>query len=130
MSDYMFMLDSHLSGEQSKVLAEVRQAAERANLNLFLTGGAMRDMMGGFPIRDLDFTIEGGGTKFAKAVAQRAKAEIITFDENRNAPSCAFAGMLRRASRLRGKRGMRNPALSHNLNPRLFTKTCADVTSP
>ncbi len=60
MSDYMFMLDSHLNGEQSKVLAEVRDAAEQANLNLFLTGGAMRDMMGGFPIRDLDFTVEGG----------------------------------------------------------------------
>ena len=49
MSDYMFMLDSHLNGDQSKVLAEVREAAEQANLNLFLTGGAMRDMMGGIP---------------------------------------------------------------------------------
>ncbi len=31
----------------------------------------MRDMMGGFPIRDLDFTIEGGGIKFARAIAQK-----------------------------------------------------------
>jgi tRNA nucleotidyltransferase (CCA-adding enzyme) len=92
MSDYMFMLDSHLSGEQSKVLAEVRQAAEQANLNLFLTGGAMRDMMGGFSIRDLDFTIEGGGTKFAKAVAQKAKAEIITLDESRKCAELRFRG--------------------------------------
>ncbi len=67
MSDYMFMLDSHLSGEQSRALAQVREAAEQANLNLFLTGGAMRDMMGGFAIRDLDFTAEGAGVKFAKA---------------------------------------------------------------
>ena len=73
----MFMLDSHLNGEQSKVLAEVRDAAEQANLNLFLTGGAMRDMMGGFPIRDLDFTVEGGSIKFAKAVAHKAKAEVV-----------------------------------------------------
>ncbi|MGI9074430.1 MAG: hypothetical protein ACR2JB_24660 [Bryobacteraceae bacterium] len=92
MSDYMFMLDSHLSGEQSKVLAEVRQAAERANLNLFLTGGAMRDMMGGFPIRDLDFTVEGGSTKFAKALAQKAKAEIITLDESRKCAELRFRG--------------------------------------
>jgi tRNA nucleotidyltransferase (CCA-adding enzyme) len=92
MSDYMFMLDSHLSGEQGKVLAEVRLAAERANLNLFLTGGAMRDMMGGFPIRDLDFTIEDGGTKFAKAVAQKAKAEIITLDESRKCAELRFRG--------------------------------------
>jgi tRNA nucleotidyltransferase (CCA-adding enzyme) len=92
MSDYMFMLDSHLSGEQSKVLAEVRQAAERANLNLFLTGGAMRDMMGGFPIRDLDFTVEGGGTKFAKGLAQKGKAEIITLDESRRCAELRFPG--------------------------------------
>jgi tRNA nucleotidyltransferase (CCA-adding enzyme) len=92
MSDYMFMLDSHLSGAQSKALAEVRQAAEHANLNLFLTGGAMRDMMGGFPIRDLDFTIEGGSAKFAKIVAQKAKAEIITIDESRKCAELRFRG--------------------------------------
>jgi tRNA nucleotidyltransferase/poly(A) polymerase len=92
MSDYMFMLDSHLNGEQSKALAQVRDAAEHANLNLFLTGGAMRDMMGGFPIRDLDFTIEGGSIKFAKSVAQRAGAEILAVDEARKAVELRFAG--------------------------------------
>jgi tRNA nucleotidyltransferase/poly(A) polymerase len=93
MSDYMFMLDSHLSGEQSKVLAEVRAAAERANVNLFLTGGAMRDMMGGFPIRDLDFTIEGGsGAKLAKTIVQKIKAEILELDENRKCAELQFRG--------------------------------------
>jgi tRNA nucleotidyltransferase/poly(A) polymerase len=92
MSDYMFMLDSHLNGEQSKVLAEVRDAAEQANLNLFLTGGAMRDMMGGFPIRDLDFTVEGGSIKFAKAVAHKANAEVIAVDELRKSVELAFPG--------------------------------------
>lgn len=92
MSDYMFMLDSHLNGEQSKALALVRQAAEQANLNLFLTGGAMRDMMGGFPIRDLDFTIEGPALKFAKALVQSAHAEILTIDENRKMAELRFPG--------------------------------------
>ena len=92
MSDYMFMLDSHLNGEQSKVLAEVRNAAEQANLNLFLTGGAMRDMMGGFPIRDLDFTVEGGSIKFAKAVAHRGKAEVRSVDELRKSVELLFPG--------------------------------------
>lgn len=88
----MFMLDSHLSGEQSKAVAEIRQAAEQANLNLFLTGGAMRDMMGGFPIRDLDFTIEGPGLKFAKGFAQAHGAEITEVDENRRSAELRFAG--------------------------------------
>jgi tRNA nucleotidyltransferase (CCA-adding enzyme) len=94
MSDYMFMLDSHLNGEQSKVLAEVRDAAEQANLNLFLTGGAMRDMMGGFPIRDLDFTVEGGGSviKFAKSLAHKAKAEVLAVDELRKSVELLFPG--------------------------------------
>ena len=90
MSDYMFMLDSHLSGEQSKALSEIREAAELAGLNLFLTGGAMRDMMGGFPIRDLDFTVEGPSVKFAKAVAQKSAAEILSVDECRKSVELSF----------------------------------------
>jgi tRNA nucleotidyltransferase/poly(A) polymerase len=92
MSDYMFVLDSHLTSEQSKALAEVRDAAEKANLNLFLSGGAMRDMMGGFPIRDLDFTVEGGTVKFAKAVAQQANAEVLSADEARKSVELRFPG--------------------------------------
>jgi tRNA nucleotidyltransferase (CCA-adding enzyme) len=90
MSDYMFMLDSHLSSEQSSVLAQVRDAAAQANLNLFLTGGAMRDMLGGFPIRDLDFTIEGGALKFAKSFAPKVSAEIVTIDDNRKCAELVF----------------------------------------
>jgi tRNA nucleotidyltransferase (CCA-adding enzyme) len=92
MSDYMFMLDSHLNSEQSKALADVRDAAEQANLNLFLTGGAMRDMMGGFPIRDLDFTVEGGTVKFAKATAQNAGAEVLAVDDTRKTVEMLFPG--------------------------------------
>jgi tRNA nucleotidyltransferase/poly(A) polymerase len=92
MSDYMFMLDSHLTAEQGKAVAAVRDAAESANLNLFLTGGAMRDMMGGFAIRDLDFTVEGGSVKFAKAIAQKAHAEILSVDELRKAVELLFPG--------------------------------------
>ncbi|MBV8551373.1 MAG: hypothetical protein JOY54_08740 [Acidobacteriaceae bacterium] len=92
MSDYMFMLDSHLNAEQSKAMAEIRDTAEQANLNLFLTGGAMRDMMGGFPIRDLDFTVEGGSAKLAKAVAQKTGAEILSQDELRKQVELQFPG--------------------------------------
>src|SRR5581483_8980895 len=38
MSDYMFMLDSHLTGEQTRALTSIRDAAETAGFNLFLTG--------------------------------------------------------------------------------------------
>ncbi|HWR54527.1 MAG TPA: hypothetical protein VN428_25690 [Bryobacteraceae bacterium] len=85
MSDYMFMLESHLSADQNRVLAEVQSAAGEANLSLFLTGGAMRDMLAGFPIRDLDFTTEGEAAKLAKALASRLHAAISEDDEGRGA---------------------------------------------
>ena len=40
-------------------------------------------MLGGFPIRDLDFTVEGNALKLAKTVAGRLGAEIISSDANR-----------------------------------------------
>lgn len=92
MSDYMFMLESHITGEQAKALSEVRNAAEQSNLNVFLTGGAMRDMMGGFPIRDLDFTVEGPAVKFAKEVAAKSGAQILSIDETRKTVELLFPG--------------------------------------
>lgn len=88
----MFVLESHLSADQSRAVTEVRAAAELANLNVFLTGGAMRDMMGGFSIRDLDFTVEGGTVKFAKSLAQKAHAEVLSVDENRRSVELRFPG--------------------------------------
>ncbi len=92
MSDYMFMLDSHLTGEQSKAVAVVREAAEKAHLNVFLVGGAMRDMMGGFPIRDLDFAVEGPAVKFAKSIAESIGAEVLSTDDHGKAVEMRFPG--------------------------------------
>lgn len=83
MSDYMFMLENHLTSAQNRVLAEVRRAALEENVNVFLTGGAVRDMLGGFPIRDLDFTVEGNALKLAKTVAGQLNARILSSDSNR-----------------------------------------------
>ncbi len=88
----MFMLDSHLTGDQSKVLTAVRDAAAEASLNLFLTGGAMRDMMGGFAIRDLDFTVEGQPIKLAKTLSDITGAELLSVDENRKSVEMLFFG--------------------------------------
>jgi tRNA nucleotidyltransferase/poly(A) polymerase len=92
MSDYMFMLENHLNADQSRALVEVEAAAAQANVNLFLTGGAIRDMVGGYPIRDLDFTVEGPALKIAKSVATRAHAEIVSTDEHRKRAHLVFPG--------------------------------------
>jgi len=83
MSDYMFMLENHLSTGQFRMIGEVQAAAAEANTSLFLTGGALRDMLGGFPIRTIDFTVEGSAAKLARAVASKTKAKVTEADEHR-----------------------------------------------
>jgi tRNA nucleotidyltransferase/poly(A) polymerase len=95
MSDYMFILESHLSPEQATVLATVQAAAGEANLSLFLTGGAMRDMLGGFPIRDLDFTVEGPALKFARDVAKKSGASLVSSDDHRKSAELLFPNGVR-----------------------------------
>jgi tRNA nucleotidyltransferase/poly(A) polymerase len=130
MSDYMFMLDSHLNGEQSKALGAVREAAEQANLSLFLTGGAMRDMMGGFPIRDLDFTVEGPALKLAKTLAHRSGVELLFVDEHRKCAELTFPGEItvslsmarqERPSRLGSKPQVSPGTIHEDLRGRDFT---------
>ena len=92
MSDYMFMLESHLNADQNRVVAEMHAAATHANMNLFLAGGAMRDMLGGFPIRDLDFAVEGNALKLAKSVTEKGGARIVNIDEQRRTAHLIFPG--------------------------------------
>jgi len=91
MSDYIYMLESHLSTDQNRVVAEVEAAAGQANVNLFLTGGAMRDMLAGFRIRDLDFSVEGQALKVAKVVSEKSGAKIVALDENRKTAELVFS---------------------------------------
>jgi tRNA nucleotidyltransferase (CCA-adding enzyme) len=92
MSDYLFMLENHLSTDQNRVIAEVQAAASTANFSLFLTGGAMRDMLGGFQIRDLDFTVEGNATKLAKLLSAKAGARVLSLDDHRRSVEMIFPG--------------------------------------
>jgi tRNA nucleotidyltransferase (CCA-adding enzyme) len=73
MSDYMFALESHLDAAQNRTVAEMQRIATEAGMTVWLTGGAMRDMLRGAPIRDLDFTVERDAPKIGKALAHRAE---------------------------------------------------------
>ena len=92
MSDYMFMLESHLSADQFRVVGKMRELAADAGVNVFLTGGAIRDMLGGFPVRDLDFTAEGNALKLAKIAEKKFDAVIVSTDEHRKSVDMRFPG--------------------------------------
>ncbi len=75
MADYIYTLETRLSPDQQKAVALVLDAAKAAGMNLYLTGGAVRDMITGFPIRDLDFAVQGNGLKLQKDL-ERAGAVV------------------------------------------------------
>lgn len=82
MSDYMFMLESHLTGGQNRAVQLMAGAAQDNALNVFLSGAAVRDMIGGFPIRDLGFVVEGNPAKLFKQL-ERQGGEKLSADETR-----------------------------------------------
>jgi tRNA nucleotidyltransferase/poly(A) polymerase len=92
MSDYVYMLESRLSPDQNGALAEVQEAAAQANLNLFLAGGAMRDMLAGYRIRDLDFVVEGNALKLVKPLTHPGRARTLSVDENAKTAELLFPG--------------------------------------
>jgi tRNA nucleotidyltransferase/poly(A) polymerase len=50
-------------------------------MNLYLTGGAIRDIISGFTIRDLDFTVQGNPLKLQKDF-EKAGAKIAAVEED------------------------------------------------
>lgn len=76
MPDYIFMLESRLSPGQLQILARVQQEAQELSLNIYLVGGAVRDLMTGSPIRDLDFAVEGNPLKLARRLQDGKSAQM------------------------------------------------------
>ena len=68
MPDYIYLLENRLSPAQQNALRHVRDAARNAGMTVFLAGGAVRDLTSGFPVRDLDFSVQGNALKLKKSL--------------------------------------------------------------
>lgn len=75
MADYAYLLENRLSLNQRAALAKVRDIAREHGMTVFLTGGAVRDLTTGFPVRDLDITVQGNPLKLKKSL-EKSGAEI------------------------------------------------------
>jgi len=91
MPDYMFLLESRLSPEQRAVLERVKELAQLLELNVYLTGGAVRDLISGQPIRDLDFTVEGNPVRMVREL-EKGGARVTMEIERLRHYEMVFAG--------------------------------------
>src|SRR5579863_2214303 len=91
MPDYMYLLESRLSPEQRATLERVQELSRSQEINIYLTGGAIRDLISGQPIRDLDFTVEGNPLRMVREL-EKGGARAILENEKLRHYEVVFAG--------------------------------------
>ena len=73
MPDYIYLLENRLSSDQRNALRQVSEVAREAGMTVFLVGGAVRDLISGSSVRDLDVAVQGNALKLKKALLKKRK---------------------------------------------------------
>ena len=72
MADYIYTMEIRLTPDQQRGVTLVQDIARDAGMNIYLTGGAVRDIISGFSIRDLDFTVRAIRSSYRRSSSTRA----------------------------------------------------------
>src|SRR5438309_3267937 len=94
MADYIYTMEIRLTPDQQKGVTLVQEVARAAGMNVYLTGGAIRDIISGFQIRDLDFTVQGNPLRLQKEL-ERAGARVGYADDDVKALHLVLPGNVR-----------------------------------
>jgi len=94
MADYIYTLEIRLTPDQQRAVTLVQDVARAAGMNVYLTGGAVRDIISGFTIRDLDFTVQGNPLKLQKEL-EKGGAAVQGSDDDFKSLYLTFPGSVR-----------------------------------
>lgn len=75
MPDYTHLLETRLTTEQKQALNAVTDIARAHAMTVYLTGGAIRDIVSGSSVRDIDISVQGNALKLRKDL-EKAGFEI------------------------------------------------------
>jgi tRNA nucleotidyltransferase (CCA-adding enzyme) len=91
MPDYMFQLESRFSPEQRAAMVRIQELATETASNVYLVGGAVRDVISGMSIRDLDFTIEGNPTRIIREL-EKGGGKVMREDDSLRSAELVLSG--------------------------------------
>ena len=94
MADYIYSMETRLTPDQQRGVNLIQEIARQAGLNLYLTGGSIRDLITGFPIRDIDLSIQGNPLKLQKEL-DKAGISVEGVDEDLRALHLLLPGNVR-----------------------------------
>ncbi len=81
MADYIYSMETRLTPDQQRGVTLVQEIGRHAGLNVYLTGGTIRDLVTGLPIRDIDLSVQGNPLKLQKEL-EKAGISIQGVDED------------------------------------------------
>ncbi len=87
----MFQLESRLSPEQRAAMVRIQELAAESEVNVYLVGGAVRDVISGANIRDLDFSVEGNPARIVREL-EKGGARVIDESESFRSAELILAG--------------------------------------
>src|ERR1035438_10112914 len=94
MPDYIYLLESRLSADQQNALRQLREAARDAEMILFHTGDAVRDLAIGHAVRDLEVAVHGNALKLKKPI-DKLGGKLWGEDEASRSIYVCFPGSVR-----------------------------------
>lgn len=94
MPDYVYLLENRLSHDQQNALRVLRETAREAELLLFLTGDAVRDLTSGHAVRELEVAVQGNALKLKKKL-EKAGGKVWGEDETSRTLYLCFPGTVR-----------------------------------